>query len=76
MFQLKRMYSEWISVPATRNAEEKRWSVLHTLPGNAGRDVVIAVIKPLASNLGISTPSCDPSILVSDKEVQWCMEVS
>lgn len=69
------MYSEWISVPATRNAEDKRWSVLHTLPGNAGRDVVIAVIKPLASNLGISTPSCDPSILASDKEVQWCMEV-
>ncbi|XP_035223369.1 ral GTPase-activating protein subunit beta-like isoform X3 [Stegodyphus dumicola] len=69
------MYSEWISVPATRNAEDKRWSVLHTLPGTAGRDVVIAVIKPLASNLGISTPSCDPSILVSDKEVHWCMEV-
>ncbi|XP_054710281.1 ral GTPase-activating protein subunit beta-like isoform X3 [Uloborus diversus] len=69
------MYSEWISVPATRNAEEKRWSVLHTFPSNSGRDVVIAVIKPLASNLGISTPSCDPSILTSDREVQWCMEV-
>ncbi|GFY51172.1 ral GTPase-activating protein subunit beta [Trichonephila inaurata madagascariensis] len=70
-----KMYSEWISVPATRNAEDKRWSVLHTLPPNAGRDVVIAVVKPLASNLGISTPSCDPSVLVTDKQVHWCMEV-
>ncbi|XP_042901218.1 ral GTPase-activating protein subunit beta isoform X2 [Parasteatoda tepidariorum] len=69
------MYSEWISVPVTRNAEDNKWSVLHTLPGNAGRDVVIAVVKPLASNLGISTPACDPSILVSDKQVHWCMEV-
>lgn len=69
------MYSEWVSVPATQIAEEKRWSVLHKLPRNSGRDVVIAVIKPLAANLGISTASCDPSVLISDREVKWCMEV-
>lgn len=69
------MYSEWVSLPVTAQAEEKRWSVLHKLPGSTGRDVVIAVVKPLALNLGISTPNCEPSNLKTDKEVQWCMEV-
>lgn len=73
--QLDKMYSEWVSISVSLKAEEKRFSVLHKLPDSAGRDVVVAVVKPLAHHLGISTSNCEPSNLKTEKEVQWCMEV-
>lgn len=32
------------------------------------------MVKQLAGNLGISQPA-EPSLLVTDQEVQWCMDV-
>lgn len=69
------MYSEWASLSSQiQNGNEERLSVLEKFPVNAGRDVAIAVVKQLASNLGI-TQASEPSSLVTDKEVQWSMEV-
>ncbi|XP_076306424.1 ral GTPase-activating protein subunit beta isoform X2 [Tachypleus tridentatus] len=69
------MYSEWVSISATAEAEKLRWSVLNKFPGTAGRDVVIAVVRPLVATLGINTGHCEQSGLLLDKEVQWTMEV-
>lgn len=70
------MYSEWASLTnIIQNGSEEYGSVLTKLPVASGRDVTLAVVKQLASNLGISQ-AAEPSQLNSDKEVQWCMEVS
>uniref|UniRef100_A0A8D8UV98 Ral GTPase-activating protein subunit beta n=2 Tax=Cacopsylla melanoneura TaxID=428564 RepID=A0A8D8UV98_9HEMI len=69
------MYSEWASLTnVIQNKSDDYSSVLNKLPIGSGRDVTLAVVKQLASNLGISQPA-EPSPLVTDKEVQWCMEV-
>ncbi|CAN7993650.1 unnamed protein product [Ixodes hexagonus] len=69
------MYSEWLVLPVTEDARERCTSVLQKFPCAAGRNVVTAVLHSLASNLGISSAKCEPSTLVSDIEVNWCMEV-
>lgn len=69
------MYSEWLVLPVTDNARERCTSVLQKFPCAAGRNVVTAVLHSLATNLGISSVKCEPSTLVSDIEVNWCMEV-
>uniref|UniRef100_A0A8D8PUC5 Ral GTPase-activating protein subunit beta n=1 Tax=Cacopsylla melanoneura TaxID=428564 RepID=A0A8D8PUC5_9HEMI len=70
------MYSEWASLTnVIQNKSDDYSSVLNKLPIGSGRDVTLAVVKQLASNLGISQPA-EPSPLVTDKEVQWCMEVN
>lgn len=70
------MYSEWASLsPRIQSFGDDRLCVLDTFPNQAGREVVVAVVKQLASNLGIKQAS-EPSPLTTDKEVQWTMEVS
>ncbi|KAL3187255.1 hypothetical protein MRX96_025566 [Rhipicephalus microplus] len=69
------MYSEWLVLPVTEDAKERSTSVLQKFPCAAGRNVVAAVLHSLASNLGINIAKCEPSTLVSDIEVNWCMEV-
>lgn len=64
------MYSEWASLSPII-AEKSNGSsntVLNKFSNVAGRDVSQAVVKQLASNLGI-TQSPEPSILVTDDEV-------
>lgn len=64
------MYSEWASLSPII-AEKSNGSsntVLNKFSNVAGRDVSQAVVKQLASNLGI-TQSPEPSILVNDDEV-------
>lgn len=69
------MYREWASLSTQLlNGSEEGHSVLEKFPGNAGKEVAVAIIRQLASNVGISQPP-QPSNLVTDKEVQWCMEV-
>ncbi|XP_034250605.1 ral GTPase-activating protein subunit beta isoform X1 [Thrips palmi] len=69
------MYREWASLsPRLLNGSEEGHSVLEKFPGNAGKDVALAIIRQLASNVGISQPP-QPSNLITDREVQWCMEV-
>ncbi|XP_016521992.1 ral GTPase-activating protein subunit beta-like [Poecilia formosa] len=47
-------------------------SVLSGFPPSVGRDVAVAVVKPLAAGLG--NPST-PSLLRTDRQVKWTMEV-
>ncbi|KAE8751950.1 hypothetical protein FOCC_FOCC001427 [Frankliniella occidentalis] len=69
------MYREWASLSSRLlNGSEEGHSVLEKFPGNAGKDVSLAIIRQLASNVGISQPP-QPSNLITDREVQWCMEV-
>ncbi|XP_023171088.1 ral GTPase-activating protein subunit beta isoform X2 [Drosophila hydei] len=71
------MYSEWASLSAQINANScgaQCYSVLNKFPASAGREVVISVVKQLGTNLGI-TQNAEPSHLVKDEEVRWCMDV-
>ncbi|KAF7643481.1 hypothetical protein LDENG_00238590 [Lucifuga dentata] len=70
-FSFFRMFSGWRvdqSLPSIR----RRVSVLSCFPPAVGRDVVIAMIKPLAAGLG--NPGTR-SFLRTDKQVNWTMEV-
>uniref|UniRef100_S4RMJ1 Ral GTPase-activating protein subunit alpha/beta N-terminal domain-containing protein n=1 Tax=Petromyzon marinus TaxID=7757 RepID=S4RMJ1_PETMA len=62
------MYSEWRSLQHLIERDQGHLSVLHSFPESVGRDVVVAVVRPL------SQPTAD-SILHTDKEVKWTMEV-
>lgn len=76
------MYTEWASLAPTIasniNGAQSN-SVLTKLSGAAGRDVAIAVVKPLSNSLGIGgigiSPKAEPSGLTTDQEVLWCMDV-
>ncbi|KRG02477.1 uncharacterized protein Dmoj_GI16114, isoform B [Drosophila mojavensis] len=71
------MYSEWASLSAQINANScgaQCFSVLNKFPASAGREVVMSVVKQLGTNLGI-TQNAEPSHLVKDEEVRWCMDV-
>lgn len=64
------MYAEWTSLSPiiAANSNGSSQSVLNKFTSIAGRDVSTAVVKQLASNLGI-TQSPEPSILINDDEV-------
>ncbi|XP_016986707.1 ral GTPase-activating protein subunit beta isoform X7 [Drosophila rhopaloa] len=71
------MYSEWASLSAQITANScgaQCFSVLNKFPASAGREVVVSVVKQLGNNLGI-TQNAEPSHLVKDEEVKWCMDV-
>ncbi|XP_063903698.1 ral GTPase-activating protein subunit beta isoform X6 [Zophobas morio] len=71
----KGMYSEWTSLSLMlQNNDDANQSVLEKFGLTTSKDVTLGVVRQLASNLGISQPA-EPSPLVTDKEVQWCMEV-
>jgi hypothetical protein len=70
------MYSEWASLTSLiQNGNEESQSVLGKFPIAAGKEVAVAVVKQLASNLGFAQ-AAEPSPLTTDREVQWCMEAS
>ncbi|XP_018581458.1 ral GTPase-activating protein subunit beta isoform X5 [Scleropages formosus] len=66
------MYSEWRSLHLVVQSDQGHLSVLHTYPAAVGRDVATAVVRPLGA--GLSSPVTE-SLLKSDKEVKWTMEV-
>lgn len=69
------MYSEWASLcPLVQNYGADQQSVLDSFPPQAGKDVVVAVVKQLTYNLSIKQPA-EPSPLITDKEVEWTMQV-
>ncbi|KAL3276294.1 hypothetical protein HHI36_024193 [Cryptolaemus montrouzieri] len=71
----KGMYSEWTSLSLfIQNYGEENKSVLEKFGLLTSKEVTLAIVKQLTTNLGI-THSPEASPLVSDKEVQWCMEV-
>ncbi|CAH1959120.1 unnamed protein product [Acanthoscelides obtectus] len=71
----KGMYSEWTSLSlAIQQSGEDTQSVLEKFGLPVSKDITVALVHQLASNLGITQPA-EPSHLSSDKDVQWCMEV-
>ncbi|KAJ8369641.1 hypothetical protein SKAU_G00096690 [Synaphobranchus kaupii] len=63
------MYSEWRSLHLAVLSDQGHLSVLHTYPAAVGREVANAVVRPL-----VAAPISD-SVLKTDKEVKWTMEV-
>ncbi|XP_053309407.1 ral GTPase-activating protein subunit beta isoform X4 [Spea bombifrons] len=68
------MYSEWRTLHLVIKNDQGHTSVLHSYPENVGREVANAVVRPLGQALG-SPSSGHESILKTDKEVKWTMEV-
>ncbi|XP_040294146.1 ral GTPase-activating protein subunit beta isoform X5 [Bufo bufo] len=69
------MYSEWRTLHLVIKNDQGHTSVLHSYPDNVGRDVANAVVRPLGQALNApSTAGCE-SILKTDKQVKWTMEV-
>ncbi|XP_023691037.1 ral GTPase-activating protein subunit beta isoform X10 [Paramormyrops kingsleyae] len=66
------MYSEWRSLHLALQSDQGHLSVLHTYPPTVGREVANTVVRPLGATL--SNPGSE-SILKTDKEVKWTMEV-
>ncbi|XP_039175073.1 ral GTPase-activating protein subunit beta isoform X1 [Crotalus tigris] len=66
------MYSEWRSLHLVIQNDKGHTSVLHSYPENVGREVANAVVRPLGQILNLSG---NESLLKTDKEVKWTMEV-
>lgn len=67
------MYSEWRSLHLVIQNDKGHTSVLHSYPDNVGREVANAVVRPLGQAL--NAVSAGGSLLKTDKEVKWTMEV-
>ena len=70
------MFSEWASLQNEIRSDSGNTSVLHSFPETVGKDVANAVVRNLAQTLSIGATNSEPSSLVTDKQVQWTMEVS
>ncbi|KAL1509023.1 hypothetical protein ABEB36_003829 [Hypothenemus hampei] len=71
----KGMYAEWTSLNLEgENGALNGQSVLEKFSLPISKDITLGLVKQLASNLGI-TQAPEPSILTTDREVQWSMEV-
>ncbi|XP_037257587.1 ral GTPase-activating protein subunit beta isoform X3 [Falco biarmicus] len=68
------MYSEWRSLHLVIQNDQGNTSVLHSYPENVGREVANAVVRPLGQAL-ITSSVGNESLLKTDKEVKWTMEV-
>ncbi|XP_063816263.1 ral GTPase-activating protein subunit beta isoform X1 [Pseudophryne corroboree] len=69
------MYSEWRTLHLVIKNDQGHTSVLHSYPENVGRDVANAVVRPLGQSLNAPSTVGSESILKTDKEVKWTMEV-
>lgn len=71
------MYSEWASLSPLIQQQQAAGGGGHSVLdkfGSVGKEVVLGVVRQLASNLGLTQPA-EPSPLTTDQEVLWCMEV-
>uniref|UniRef100_A0A8C4Y9Q1 Ral GTPase-activating protein subunit beta n=1 Tax=Gopherus evgoodei TaxID=1825980 RepID=A0A8C4Y9Q1_9SAUR len=69
------MYSEWRSLHLVVQNDQGHTSVLHSYPDNVGREVANAVVRPLGQALNTPSAAGSESLLKTDKEVKWTMEV-
>uniref|UniRef100_A0A8P0T3M8 Ral GTPase-activating protein subunit beta n=2 Tax=Canis lupus familiaris TaxID=9615 RepID=A0A8P0T3M8_CANLF len=69
------MYSEWRSLHLVIQNDQGHTSVLHSYPESVGREVANAVVHPLGQALGTPSVAGSESLLKTDKEVKWTMEV-
>ncbi|XP_066140830.1 ral GTPase-activating protein subunit beta isoform X3 [Euwallacea fornicatus] len=71
----KGMYAEWTSLGlSVQYGEQTGQSVLEKFDLPISKEITLGLVKQLASNLGIAQAP-EPSILTTDREVQWSMEV-
>ncbi|ENN80658.1 hypothetical protein YQE_02924, partial [Dendroctonus ponderosae] len=71
----KGMYGEWTSLNlVAQDGESEGQSVLEKFDLPISKEITIGLVKQLAGNLSI-TQAPEPSILTTDREVQWSMEV-
>ncbi|CAH0560851.1 unnamed protein product [Brassicogethes aeneus] len=71
----KGMYSEWTSLNLiVQQSGEENQSVLEKFGLTTSKEVTLGLVRQLANNLGI-THQPEKSLLTTDKDVQWCMEV-
>ncbi|OQR75130.1 ral GTPase-activating protein subunit beta-like [Tropilaelaps mercedesae] len=69
------MYGGWSELRVCEEARERSASVLQKFPTASSGAVVHAVVQSLAQSLGLSSGQPEPSTLITDVEVNWCMEV-
>ena len=80
------MYSGWASLQEAIETDQSNHSVLHTFPEAVGKDVAVSVVKQLAASMASLTAqqqqqhqrgdaSVTCSLLESEKQVEWTMEV-
>ncbi|XP_040563330.1 ral GTPase-activating protein subunit beta isoform X23 [Lepeophtheirus salmonis] len=69
------MYSDWSSLTVHLQLLSSSTSVLSKFPADDSRNVVISVVRNVASSLGILGSEAKPSLLKTDKEISWIMEV-
>nr|KAF6472261.1 Ral GTPase activating protein non-catalytic subunit beta [Molossus molossus] len=69
------MYSEWRSLHLVIQNDQGHTSVLHSYPESVGREVANAVVHPLGQALVTPSVAGSESLLKTDKEVKWTMEV-
>ncbi|XP_063311815.1 ral GTPase-activating protein subunit beta isoform X3 [Pelobates fuscus] len=69
------MYSEWRTLHLVIKNDQGNTSVLHCYPENVGREVANSVVRPLGQVLNTPSSIGNESILKTDKEVKWTMEV-
>ncbi|KAM9296042.1 ral GTPase-activating protein subunit beta [Gastrophryne carolinensis] len=69
------MYSEWRTLHLVIKNDQGHTSVLHSYPENVGREVANSVVRPLGQLLNAPSSAGSESILKTDKEVKWTMEV-
>ncbi|KAM8946350.1 ral GTPase-activating protein subunit beta isoform 2-T2 [Pelodytes ibericus] len=69
------MYSEWRTLHLVIKNDQGHTSVLHSYPENVGRDVANAVVRPLGQALNSTSTIGHETVLKTDKEVKWTMEV-
>lgn len=70
--QKQNMFAEWTSLSpiiVANSGGAQSQSVLNKFSGTAGREVAVAVVKQLASSLGL-TQTAEPSSLEKDEEVR------
>ena len=69
------MYSDWSSVQSEIQSETGHRSVLSQFPNSVGREVSCAIVHSLATSLARSGDTGEPSLLKTDDEIQWTMQV-
>ncbi|KAF3690357.1 Ral GTPase-activating protein subunit beta p170 [Channa argus] len=69
---ITRVIRDWLSMDQSPPSGQGHVSVLSCFPPSVGRDVAIAVVKPLRAGMG--NPNSH-SLLYTDRQVRWTMEV-
>ena len=70
------MYSEWTSLCSEIENNPFETCVLQKFGGGVSTDVASNIVKNLAKGLGQGATGGEASLLTTDNDVKWTMEVS